>query len=144
MLLGCSFMPRIGLTASAFDLLHAGHISMLEQAKSQCDHLIVALQTDPTIDRPHKNKPVQSVVERYVQLRAVRFVDEIIPYTTEADLEDILQLLPIDVRIIGEEYRLKNFTGKQLCETLGIEIYYNRRTHDFSSSELRNRLKVSS
>ena len=134
-------MPKIGLTASAFDLLHAGHIAMLEEAKSKCDYLIVALQTDPTVDRPHKNKPIQSIVERYIQLRAVRFVDEIIPYTTEDDLLNILKLLPIDIRIVGEEYMLKPFTGKDLCETLGIEIYYNNRIHNFSSSELRQRIK---
>jgi glycerol-3-phosphate cytidylyltransferase len=132
-------MYKIGITASAFDLLHAGHISMLEQAKSKCDYLIAAIQTDPSIDRPHKNKPVQSIVERVIQLRAVRFVDEIIPYTTEADLENLLKLLPIDIRIIGEEYKQKDFTGKLYCIQKGIEIFYNPRTHNFSSSELRNR-----
>ena len=130
-------MYKIGITASAFDLLHAGHISMLEQAKSKCTYLIAAIQTDPSIDRPNKNKPIQSIVERVIQLRAVRFVDEIIPYTTEADLENLLKLLPIDIRIIGEEYKQKDFTGKLYCIQNGIEIFYNPRTHNFSSSELR-------
>jgi glycerol-3-phosphate cytidylyltransferase len=131
---------KIGFTCSTFDLLHAGHILMLAEAKSVCDYLIVALQTDPTIDRPGiKNKPVQSVVERYVQLRAVKFVDEIIVYQTEKDLEDMLMFLPISVRFIGEEYEGKDFTGKDICEDRGIKIWYNSRKHRFSSSELRKR-----
>lgn len=131
---------KIGFTCSTFDLLHAGHILMLAEAKSVCDYLIVALQTDPTIDRPGvKNKPVQSVVERYVQLRAVKFVDEIIVYQTEKDLEDMLMFLPISVRFIGEEYEGKEFTGKSICEERGIKIWYNSRKHRFSSSELRKR-----
>jgi glycerol-3-phosphate cytidylyltransferase len=134
-------MPKIGFTASAFDLLHAGHVMMLAEAKSKCDWLICGLQTDPSVDRPHKNKPVQSVVERYAQLSALASVDEVIPYTTEADLLQILSLYPIDIRFIGEEYILKDFTGRQLCEDLGIEIYYNSRKHNFSSSELRQRIK---
>lgn len=130
----------IGFTCSTFDLLHAGHILMLAEAKTVCDHLIVALQTDPTIDRPNvKNKPVQSVVERYVQLSAVKFVDEIIVYETEKDLEDLLMFLPITIRFIGEEYEGKDFTGKQICEERGIKIWYNSRKHRFSSSELRQR-----
>ncbi len=134
-------MPKIGFTASAFDLLHAGHVMMLAEAKSKCDWLICGLQTDPSVDRPHKNKPIQSVVERYAQLSALASVDEVIPYTTEADLLQILSLYPIDIRFIGEEYILKDFTGRQLCEDLGIEIYYNSRKHNFSSSELRQRIK---
>lgn len=134
-------MPKIGFTASAFDLLHAGHVMMLAEAKSKCDWLICGLQTDPSVDRPHKNKPIQSVVERYAQLSALASVDEVIPYTTEADLLQILFLYPIDIRFIGEEYILKDFTGRQLCEDLGIEIYYNSRKHNFSSSELRQRIK---
>ncbi len=130
----------IGFTCSTFDLLHAGHILMLAEAKQICDYLIVGLQTDPTIDRPDtKNKPVQSVVERYVQLSAVKFVDEIIVYDTEKDLDDLLMFLPINHRIIGEEYRDKPFTGKNICEDRGINIIYNSRKHRFSSSELRQR-----
>lgn len=130
----------IGFTCSTFDLLHAGHILMLAEAKSLCSHLIVALQTDPTIDRPNtKNRPVQSVVERYVQLSAVKFVDDIIVYQTERDLEDMLMFLPITMRFIGEEYQGKDFTGKEICEDRGIKIWYNSRKHRFSSSELRQR-----
>ena len=132
---------KIGFTASAFDLLHAGHVAMLEEAKSQCDYLIAALQTDPTIDRPEKNKPVQTITERYIQLRACKFVDEIYVYATEADLMDLLAILPIDVRIIGSDYIDKDFTGKFYCGKNDIEIYYNRRSHKLSTSELRSRLK---
>ena len=128
---------KVGITFSAFDLLHAGHIKMLEEAKNQCDYLIVGLQTDPTLDRPEKNRPVQSVVERYIQLKGCKFVDEIVPYATEQDLEDILRSFDIDVRIIGDEYKHKNFTGRDYCEEKGIELYYNRREHRFSSSGLR-------
>ncbi len=128
---------KIGITFSAFDLLHAGHIKMLEEAKRQCDFLIVALQTDPTIDRPEKNRPSQSVVERYIQLKGCRHVDEIVPYATEQDLEDILRSFKIDVRIIGDEYREKDFTGRSYCEQKGIELYFNVRDHRFSSSSLR-------
>lgn len=130
----------VGFTASTFDLLHAGHISMLREAKQQCDYLICGLQVDPSIDRPEKNKPVQSVVERHVQLAAVTYVDEIIPYSTERDLEDILNMFDIDVRIIGLEYRKKTFTGRAICSKRGIEIYYNKRDHRFSSSDLRKRV----
>ena len=130
----------VGFTCSTFDLLHAGHILMLAEAKSICDYLIVGIQSDPTIDRPDvKNKPVQSIVERYVQLSAVKFIDEIIVYDTERDLEDLLMFLPITIRVIGEEYRDKSFTGKNICEDRGIKIFYNSRTHRFSSSELRQR-----
>jgi glycerol-3-phosphate cytidylyltransferase len=130
----------VGFTCSTFDLLHAGHILMLAECKQVCDYLIVGVQSDPTIDRPGtKNKPVQSIVERYVQLSAVKFVDEIIVYNTEKDLEDMLMFLPIGVRIIGEEYKDKDFTGKQICEDRGIKIWYNSRSHRFSSSELRQR-----
>lgn len=130
----------IGFTCSTFDLLHAGHILMLAEAKSVCDFLIVGLQNDPSIDRPGvKNKPVQSIVERYVQLAAVKFVDHIIVYNTEKDLEDMLMFLPITVRIIGEEYEGKEFTGRQICEERGIKLFYNSRNHRFSSSELRKR-----
>ncbi|MBE8727056.1 adenylyltransferase/cytidyltransferase family protein [Flavobacterium hungaricum] len=128
---------KIGITFSAFDLLHAGHIKMLEEARKQCDYLIVGLQTDPALDRPEKNSPTQTVVERYIQLKGCKFVDEIIPYATEQDLEDILRSFEIDLRIIGEEYRELNFTGRNYCEEKGIEIYYNTRDHRFSSSGLR-------
>jgi glycerol-3-phosphate cytidylyltransferase len=128
---------KIGITFSAFDLLHAGHIKMLEEAKSQCDYLIVGLQTDPTIDRPNKNKPTQTVVERYIQLRGCKFVDEIVPYATEQDLEDILRSFHIDLRIVGDEYRNSNFTGRKYCEEKGIKLYFNTRDHRFSSSGLR-------
>jgi glycerol-3-phosphate cytidylyltransferase len=130
----------VGFTCSTFDLLHAGHILMLAECKNICDYLIVGVQSDPTIDRPDvKNKPVQSVVERYVQLSAVKFIDQIIVYDTEKDLEDLLMFLPIGVRIIGEEYKDKEFTGKQICEDRGIKIWFNSRSHRFSSSELRQR-----
>ena len=128
---------RVGITFSAFDLLHAGHITMLEEAKRQCDYLICGLQTDPTIDRPEKNRPVQSVVERFIQLKGCKFVDEIVPYATEQDLEDILRAFKIDVRIIGDEYKDKNFTGRTYCEEKGIELCFNIREHRFSSSSLR-------
>ena len=128
---------KTGITFSAFDLLHAGHVKMLEEAKLHCDYLIVGLQTDPTIDRPSKNKPTQTVVERYIQLKACKFVDEVVPYTTEQDLEDILKSFTIDVRIVGDEYENKNFTGRSYCEEKGIELYFNTRDHRFSSSSLR-------
>ena len=128
---------KTGITFSTFDLLHAGHIKMLEEAKQNCDYLICGLQTDPTINRPEKNKPVQSVVERYIQLKGCRYVDEIIPYQTEQDLEDILKAFKIDVRIIGDEYKSKQFTEREYCEQKGIKMYYNRRDHRFSSSGLR-------
>lgn len=128
---------KIGITFSAFDLLHAGHIKMLEEAKRECDYLIVGLQTDPTLDRPEKNRPTQTVVERYIQLKGCRFVDEIVPYATEQDLEDILRSFKIDVRILGDEYKDKNFTGRSYCEEKGIELHYNKRDHRFSSSSLR-------
>lgn len=130
---------KVGFTCSTFDLLHAGHILMLAEAKTVCDYLIVGLQNDPSVDRPNKNKPIQSVVERFVQLSAVSFVDDIIVYNTEQDLEDMLMFLPIDIRIIGEEYKDKEFTGKKICEERNINIWYNMRNHRFSSSELRQR-----
>lgn len=134
--------PRIGITFSAFDLLHAGHIKMLEEAKRQCDYLICGLQTDPTLDRPEKNKPTQTVVERYIQLKGCKFVDEIVPYATEQDLEDILRSFKIDVRIIGDEYADKDFTGRKYCEEKGIDFYFNTRDHRFSSSSLRKEVAV--
>lgn len=131
---------RVGITCSTFDLFHAGHIKMLEEAKTQCDWLIVALQTDPTIDRPEKNKPIQSIVERYIQVDACKYVDQIVPYATEQDLKDIFSSFELDVRIIGGEYKGKNFTAKDICAERGIEIFYNNRDHAFSSSELRKRI----
>lgn len=132
---------KIGFTCSTFDLFHAGHIMMLKEAKSICDYLIVGLQTDPTIDRPkEKNKPVQSIFERYVQLQACKYVDEIVVYGTEKELVDILLSYPINVRILGIEYMTKDFTGKSECISKGIELYYNNRQHSFSTTELRNRV----
>jgi glycerol-3-phosphate cytidylyltransferase len=131
-----SSTERVGITASCFDLFHAGHVLMLQEAKEQCDRLVVALQTDPTIDRPEKNKPVQSLVERYIQVQACKYVDDIIPYTTEEDLLNILQCYDWDVRIIGEDYYGKPFTGHEL----NIEVYYNSRRHSFSTTELRKRI----
>jgi glycerol-3-phosphate cytidylyltransferase len=132
---------KIGIVFSTFDLLHAGHIAMLAEVKNHCDYLIAGLQTDPTIDRPDtKNPPVQSIVERQITLSATRYVDEIVVYQTEKDLEDILLTLPIDVRILGIEYADKEFTGKQICKDRGIEIVYNSRDHSFSSSSLRKRV----
>jgi len=132
---------KVGITFSAFDLLHAGHIKMLEECKGNCDYLIVGLQTDPTIDRPEKNKPVQSIVERYIQLKACVHVDEIVPYTTELELIEILQSFKLSIRFIGEDYLNKDFTGKQFCIDNNIELFFNSRKHKFSSSSLRLKLK---
>lgn len=132
---------RIGITFSTFDMLHAGHIAMLSEARNHCDYLIAGLQTDPTIDRPDtKNKPVQSIVERQIQLSACRYVDEVVVYQTEQDLTDLLLILPVDVRILGVEYEHKNFTGRNECAVRGIEIVFNGRDHSFSSSSLRKRV----
>ena len=133
---------KVGFTASTFDLLHAGHIAMLREAKTQCDYLICAIQVDPSKDREDKNSPVQTLVERHTQLSAVKYVDEIIPYQTETDLEDILKMVDIDVRIIGKEYQDQKFTGRATCATRGIEIYFNRRDHRFSTSDLRKRVAM--
>ena len=130
----------VGITFSTFDLLHSGHIAMLREAKEQCDYLICGLQVDPSLDRPEKNKPVQTLVERWTQLQGVKYVDEIIPYQTEKDVEDILQLFNIDVRIIGDEYKHGKFTGRAICAARGIEIFFNKREHRFSSTELRKRV----
>ncbi len=132
---------KIGITFSTFDLLHAGHIAMLSEAKNHCDYLIAGLQTDPTIDRPDtKNPPVQSIVERQIQLSACRFVDEVVVYQTEQDLIDLLLILPVDVRILGVEYENKEFTGRWECNQRNIEIVFNGRDHSFSSSSLRKRV----
>ena len=129
-----------GLTASTFDLLHAGHVLMLREAKSQCDYLICALQVDPSLDRREKNAPVQTLVERYAQLAALKYVDEIIVYQTEGDLEDILELYPINIKIMGKEYKDIDFTGREICKRRGISVYFNSRDHRFSSSDLRARV----
>ena len=131
---------KVGFTCSTFDLLHAGHVSMLREAKSQCDYLICGLQVDPTIDRKEKNSPIQNIVERQVQLNAIKYVDEVIIYCTEADLCDIINMYPIDVRILGEEYRSKDFTGKDECRQRGVDLYFNKRDHRFSTSDLRKRV----
>lgn len=132
---------RIGITFSTFDMLHAGHIAMLAEAKNHCDYLIAGLQTDPTIDRPDtKNSPVQSIVERQIQLAACRYVDEVVVYQTEQDLVDLLLILPLDVRVLGVEYEGQHFSGRQECEQREIEIIFNGRDHSFSSSSLRKRV----
>lgn len=132
---------KIGIVFSAFDLLHAGHIAMLAEAKNHCDYLIAGLQTDPTLDRPEtKNPPVQSIVERQIQLAACRYVDEVVVYQTEKDLEDLLLILPVDVRILGIEYKDVDFTGRAVCAQVGIELLFNSRDHSFSSSNLRKRV----
>jgi len=126
----------IGFTCGTFDLFHAGHVSMLREAKQQCDHLIVGIQSDPTLDRPEKNKPVQSLVERQIQVSGCKYVDETIVYNTEEELLAILKTLPIDIRILGHEYKAKDYTGRDLS----ISVYYNKRAHEFSSSQLRERV----
>ena len=131
---------KVGFTCSTFDLLHAGHVQMLREAKEQCDYLICGLQIDPSIDRENKNSPIQTIVERYTQLKAVSYVDEIIPYATETDLEDLLSMYTINVRILGEEYRDGTFTGRAICAKRGIELYFNKREHRFSTSDLRRRV----
>lgn len=132
---------KVGITFSTFDLLHAGHIGMLREAKTHCDYLIVGLQSDPTIDRPNtKNRPIQTMVERYAQLNALKFVDEIVPYQTEEDVIDILELFNIHIRFLGEEYRDKDFTGKDVCRKRDIDLHFNKRDHRFSSSDLRQRV----
>jgi len=130
---------KIGFTCGAFDLLHAGHVVMLQEARSKCDHLIVGLQTDPSIDRPEKNRPIQSMYERYIQLSAVRYVDEIIPYDTEQSLLDLLESTKIDIRFVGEDYKDKSFTG----DNLPIKVIYTNRKHSFSTTSLRKRIHES-
>jgi glycerol-3-phosphate cytidylyltransferase len=130
----------IGITFSQFDLIHAGHITMLSEAKNYCDYLICGLQNNAQLERPEKNAPIQSIVERQISLAAVRYVDEIVVYNTEKDLEDLLLILPLDCRILGIEYKDKQFTGKKICEDRGIELIFNSRDHSFSSSSLRKRV----
>ena len=132
---------KIGITFSTFDMLHAGHIAMLSEAKNHCDYLICGLQTDPTIDRPEtKNRPIQSIVERQIQLSACRYVDEVVVYQTEQDLCDLLLILPVDVRVLGVEYQHKDFSGIDECGMRSIELVFNGRDHSFSSSSLRKRV----
>jgi glycerol-3-phosphate cytidylyltransferase len=131
---------KIGIVFSQFDILHAGHIAMLSEAKNHCDYLIAGLQNNAQWDRPDKNAPIQSIVERQISLSAVRFIDEIVVYNTEKDLEDILLTLPVDVRILGVEYMEKDFTGRAICEKRKIELIFNSRDHSFSSSSLRKRV----
>mgnify|MGYP001343829395 FL=1 len=127
---------KIGFTCSCFDLLHAGHILMLKDSKEQCDYLIVGLQTDPSIDRPKKNKPIQSYEERFIQLDAIKYVDKIIKYTTEKDLyKKLLEINP-DIRILGSDYINESFTG----DDLNIPIYYHNRNHNYSSTNLRGKI----
>jgi glycerol-3-phosphate cytidylyltransferase len=130
----------VGITCSTFDLLHSGHILMLEECKKHCDYLICALQNDPTIDRQNKNKPVQTLVERFIQLDAVKYVDKIVPYNTESELEEIFKSFDIDVRVIGFDYFNKDFTAKQICIDRGIKIVYNKRDHDYSTTNLRKKI----
>lgn len=133
---------KTGFTCGSFDLLHPGHIAMFQLCKSQCDKLIVGLQTDPTIDRPDtKNKPVQTMFERYLQLEAIKYIDQIIPYDTEADLSNLLGVIDIDIRFVGEDHINDQITGKLICDQRGVEIIFTERYHDWSSSELRNRIK---
>ena len=135
---------KVGITFGSFDLFHAGHVFMLEEAKTVCDYLIVGLQIDPTIDRPDvKNKPVQNIVERQIQLRGCKYIDEIILYNTEQELLDILNTIKWDIRIIGEEYKSKHFTGKELSSVVGGSIHFNKRKHGFSSTSLRKRVTES-
>lgn len=126
---------RVGFTASAFDYLHSGHVAMLKEAKTQCDYLVVGLHTNPQIDRPQKNKPIQTTFERYLQLQGSKYVNEIIPYDTEVDLVNLLKVVKPDIRIIGVEYKDKEFTGKNL----DIPVYFNNREHNFSTTSLRER-----
>lgn len=134
-------MVVVGFTCSAFDLFHAGHVAMLAECKQHCDYLIVGLQVDPSKDRPEKNKPVQSVYERYIQLKGCSYVDEIIPYETEKDLENLLAIEDIQIRFVGQEYIGTKLTGQEVCEKRDIRIHYNNRLHNYSSSELRRRMK---
>ncbi len=132
---------KIGFNCSSFDLFHAGHVTMLKMEKELCDYLKVALQVDPTIDRPGlKNKPVQTVYERYVQLQGCKYVDEILVYETEKDLLNLIQTQTIHIRFLSEEYLNRDFTGKQYCLDNDIELFYHKRQHQYSSSELRNRV----
>ena len=130
-----------GITFSAFDLFHAGHVAMLSEAKGECDYLIACIHADPSKENSGKNKPIQSLLERQIQVNGCRYVDETIVYESEEDLRNILRTIPWDVRIIGEEYMNKHFTGKEEFNLPSKEVYYNYRQHTFSSSELRDRIQ---
>ena len=132
----------IGFTSVVGDMLHAGHVMMLNECKQYCDYLIVGIMADPTIDRGYKNKPVQSLFERYMQVASHEAVDEVIPISTEADLRLAILSLPIDVRFVGEDYMGKYFTAEDICQKLGIKIIYNKRKHNLSSTELRRRVAI--
>lgn len=134
---------KVGITYGAFDLCHAGHVLMFAECKRHCDYLIVGLQIDPSRERHTKNTPVQSVYERFVQLNAIKYIDEVIPYQFEDEIIQILQSKEIDVRFVGDDYVGKDFTGRDYCIDKNIEIYYNKRDHGFSTSELRNRIESS-
>lgn len=132
---------KVGFNCSTFDLFHAGHVTMLKEEKRHCDYLIVAIQVDPTVDRPDtKNKPIMSIYERYVCVSACNYVDEVIVYHTEEDLLNLLKTQHIDIRFLGDEYKTKDFTGKQWCLDHGIELFYHERQHPYSSSSLRKRI----
>jgi len=133
---------KVGITISTFDLFHAGHLKMLEEAKRQCDYLIVGLRLDSSIDRPEKNGPSQLIIERYIKFKGYKHINEIVHYVSEQDLEDILRSFKLDVRIIEDEYKEKNYTGRMYCEEKGIKLYYNARDHRFSSSGLRKQVKI--
>lgn len=135
---------KIGVTFGAFDLCHAGHVLMFGECKRHCDYLIVGLQVDPSQERDSKNSPVQSLYERFVQLNAIRFIDEVIPYQFENEIVQIIQSREIDIRFVGDDYIGRDFTGKTYCIDKNIEIYYNKRDHGFSTSELRKRIESSS
>ena len=132
---------RVGFTAGAFDLFHAGHVVMLQECKEICDYLLVGIETDPSLDRPWKNKPIQSLVERQIQVKGCKYVDETIVYQSEAELEEILSTIDIDVRIMGDEPRDHPVTGMEICEKRGIEIYRNKRYHNFGSGRLKERVR---
>ena len=129
-------MKEIGWTCGAFDLLHPGHIEMFKDAKSKCTYLMVGLQTDPSIDRPQKNTPIQSTEERLVMLQAVKYIDEIIIYETEEDLYNILKEMKPDIRINGIDWQNKKFTGQDL----EMHYYFHRRSHNWSTTNLRERI----
>ena len=129
---------KIGFTCGAFDLLHAGHVVMFKEAKNNCDYLIVGLQTDPSIDRKEKNKPVQSIYERYIQLNAIKYINEIIPYDTEESLLDLLRATTIDIRFLGEDHKEDRFTGDEL----GIKTHFTNRKHSFSTTNLRRKITI--
>jgi len=134
---------KIGFTCSTFDLLHSGHILMLEECRKNCDYLLVGLQSDPTLDRPDtKNKPSQGMYERWVQLKGCKYVYEVLPYSTEEDLMNLLATQQIDIRFVGEDYRNLDFTGKKFCEENNIEIFYNSRKHSYSTTDLRKRMAL--